>query len=82
MIALSVHACFEGIALGLSPTFIATLDIIMAIVIHKGAAASALGISLVKTFPEDFSLVRKLVLVFALATPVGVTIGILASGAG
>ena len=82
MIALSVHACFEGIALGLQTTMISTLNIVLAVVIHKGAASSALGISLVKTFPDEFGLVRKLVFIFSMATPIGVTIGILASGAG
>lgn len=58
MIALSVHACFEGLALGLQRSFVDTLNIMIAIVIHKGAASSALGISLVKVFPNDFKLVR------------------------
>jgi zinc transporter 1/2/3 len=55
---------------------------VIAILVHKGAAASSLGVSLVKTFPKDFTLVRTLVLIFSLATPVGVVIGILCSGAG
>jgi len=82
MIALSVHATFEGLALGLQSTMLSVLDIVLAIGIHKGAASSALGISLVKTFPNDFGLVRKLVFVFSMATPVGIVIGILVSGAG
>lgn len=59
-----------------------TMNIIIAIVVHKGAASSALGISLVKTFPNDFRLVRQLVFIFSLATPLGVAIGIAASSAG
>lgn len=82
MIALSVHATFEGIALGLQATMGQTLNIVVAVIIHKGAASSALGISLVKTFPNDFKLVRQLIFLFSLATPIGVTIGILAAGAG
>jgi hypothetical protein len=58
------------------------LSIVLAIGIHKGAAAGALGISLVKTFPKDFGLVRKLLFVFSIATPLGIAIGIVASGAG
>lgn len=77
MIALSVHSIFEGMALGLTSDFNDTLNIAIAIVIHKGAAASSLGISLVKTFPNDFSLCRWLVFCFACATPFGVAIGIL-----
>lgn len=82
MIALSIHAIFEGIALGLQSGFLLALDIVVAIAIHKGAAASALGISLVKTFPNDFGLVKKLVFLFSCASPLGIIIGILASGAG
>ena len=82
MIALSVHAAFEGLALGLQTQMIDVLNIVLAIGIHKGAAASALGISLVKNFPNDFGQVRKLLFVFSMATPIGIIIGILASSAG
>lgn len=82
MIALSVHATFEGVALGLQTNLLATFNIVLAILIHKGAASSALGISLVKTFPNDFRLVRQLVFLFSIATPIGVVIGILATSAG
>lgn len=82
MIALSTHATFEGIALGLQTEMNSCLSIVIAILVHKGAAGCALGVSLVKTFPKDFTLVRTLVLLFALATPIGVIIGILCSGAG
>lgn len=58
------------------------MDIVIAIVVHKGAAGSALGIALVKNFPDDFRLVRQLVFLFAIATPVGVVIGMLCSNAG
>ena len=53
----------------------------LAILIHKGAASSALGISLVKSFPDDFRLVRWLIFTFSIATPLGIAIGI-ASGNG
>jgi len=58
MIALCIHATFEGIATGLQPDWGTTMEMIIAIVVHKGAAGSALGISLVKNFPNDFTLVR------------------------
>ena len=82
MIALSVHSIFEGLALGLSHSLGNVLDMALAIIIHKGAAGSSLGISLVKTFPDDFGLCRKLVTLFALATPTGVLLGILIANAG
>ena len=77
MIALSVHAFFEGLALGLTTDLKDTVNIIIAICIHKGAAGSSLGISLVKTFPDDFRLCRWLVFTFALASPLGVALGII-----
>ncbi len=82
MISLSIHSIFEGIALGLQPHMLETLNFALAIAVHKGTASSALGVSLVKAFPNDFKLVRKLVVVFALATPIGVVIGIMAVSAG
>jgi len=75
MIALSVHSIFEGIAVGITRDLQDVATLVLAIAIHKGAAASALGISLVKTFPDDFKLCRWLVFTFALATPVGIIIG-------
>ena len=50
--------------------------------VHKGAAGSSLGISLVKTFPDNFKLCRWLVLTFSLATPLGVGIGMAVVNAG
>jgi zinc transporter 1/2/3 len=55
---------------------------VIAILIHKGAAGSSLGISLVKTFPDNFRLCRQLVGIFAIATPLGVAIGMIVANAG
>ena len=82
MIALSVHSMFEGLALGLQSTMSSVTNMVIAICIHKGAAASSLGISLVKTFPNDFKLCRWLVFTFSMATPVGVGIGMAVAEAG
>ena len=79
MLALSVHSIFEGMAVGLASTVPEAFNMMLAIVIHKGAAGSSLGISLVKTFPDDFKLVRTLVFLFACATPLGVFLGMLIS---
>ena len=75
MIALSVHSFFEGLACGLAMNLVSVLNICLAIGIHKSAAGSSLGISLVKTFPDDFKLVRWLVFTFSIATPLGIAIG-------
>ena len=82
MIALSVHSIFEGLALGLQSDLASVTNIVIAICIHKGAASSSLGISLVKTFPENFRLCRQLVFCFSCATPLGVVIGMLVANAG
>ena len=82
MIALSVHSIFEGLAVGLSKTEKDVMDMVIAILIHKGAAGSSLGISLVKTFPNDFKLCRWLILTFSMATPLGVIIGMCVLNAG
>ena len=75
MIALSVHSAFEGLACGLAMNLTSVLNIILAIGIHKSAAASSLGISLVKSFPNDFKLVRWLIFTFSVATPLGIALG-------
>ena len=82
MIALSVHSIFEGLAVGLSKNEHDVLISAIAILVHKGAAGSSLGISLVKTFPDNFKLCRWLVLTFSLATPLGVGIGMAVVNAG
>lgn len=82
MIALSVHSIFEGLALGLQTNEGSVINIVIAILVHKGAASSSLGISLVKTFPDNFRLCRQLVAVFAIATPLGVGIGMAVVNAG
>ena len=73
MITLCVHATFEGTATGLQKDWGMTMEMINAIVVHKGAARSALGITLVKSFPRDFTLVRQFVFIFACANPLGTT---------
>ena len=77
MIALSVHSCFEGLACGLTSDLQGCLNIMLAICIHKCAAGSSLGISLVKTFPNDLKTVRWLIFVFSCGTPLGVVLGMI-----
>ena len=82
MIALSVHSIFEGLALGLQLNEAQVINIVIAILVHKGAAGSSLGISLVKTFPTNFRLCRQMIVIFSLATPLGVLIGMAIANAG
>jgi zinc transporter 1/2/3 len=49
MIALSVHAIFEGIALGLLPGMNETVNLVISIVIHKFAEAMSISIAMQKS---------------------------------
>ena len=75
MLALSVHSFFEGLACGLQMNLSQCLNIVIAIGVHKSIAGSSLGIALVRTFPNDFSTVRWCIFIFAMASPVGIFIG-------
>ena len=78
LIALSTHAFFEGIALGLIKDMGPALNIMVGLLIHKTAASMSLGISISKNFEnQDLSRGYLLLLSFALATPIGIAIGLL-----
>ena len=78
MIALSTHSFFEGLAVGLATDEGSLINIVVAIAVHKSAAAVSLGISLVKTFPNNFSLCRWLIFMFSIASPLGIAVGMVA----
>ena len=82
MMALSVHSFFEGLACGLQMNLTACLNIVIAIGVHKGIAGSSLGIALVRTFPEDFTTVRWCIFIFAMASPVGIILGMILNSQG
>jgi solute carrier family 39 (zinc transporter), member 1/2/3 len=78
---LSTHAIFEGIALGLTNDLASTINIILALVIHKSAASMSLGISIFKNFSdEDHKKGMMLLIIFALATPIGIAGGLIMLG--
>jgi len=79
VLALSMHAIFEGIALGLTKEFSAMVNIMLALLCHKMAASMSLGSSIAKNFVVNDEK-RKgifLLVIFALATPSGIIIGLL-----
>lgn len=78
VLALSMHAIFEGIALGLTQEFSATLNIMLALMCHKVPAAMSLGSSITKNFGEGHEKKKGifLLIIFALATPIGITTGL------
>lgn len=49
MIALSVHAMFEGIALGLSKNVPALINFTISILLHKFAEAMSISIAMQKS---------------------------------
>ncbi len=72
-----MHAILEGIALGLTKDFAATLNIMLALILHKPAAALSLGVSITKNFVENNEAKKGILMltVFALATPIGIMLG-------
>lgn len=73
--ALSVHSFLAGLVLGAEPELAGALVIFLAILAHKTTAGFALGVSLVRN-----RMARKrawqLLALFALATPVGILVGL------
>ena len=81
LIALSVHGIFEGIALGVMNTIKECSILFSAIILHKWAAAFALGISFYKS-GTDTDLFIKMIIIFTSFGPLGIIIGMIFSDAG
>jgi len=79
ILALSVHACFEGIALGLQKNVSKILYMFLAISFHKWVESLSIGINLSKS-NIDKNYFLKFIILFSLMTPLGIIIGILFSG--
>jgi zinc transporter 1/2/3 len=79
MIALSTHAVFEGIAVGLVKDLPDLWTYVIAIFLHKWAAAMSLGISMSKNFKDETTTMYILLLIFSFATPLGISIGMAVS---
>jgi len=79
MVALSVHAIFEGIALGLLPELKEEMNLMISIVIHKVAEGMSICIAMQKS-GMPFKQVFLFLSIFASATPLGTLMGILLSG--
>lgn len=76
LIALSAHSIFAGIALGTSGQTADIIAVLIAIAAHKGTEAFALGVTLTGS-SYSLQTVRRLIILFALMTPVGVIIGLI-----
>lgn len=71
---LSIHSVIAGISLGAERTLAGASIIFIAIIGHKGTAAFALGVSLLRARVARAQMVRLIVL-FSSMTPLGVLIG-------
>lgn len=80
MIALSMHALFEGIAFGLMNNLPNAVNLMLSILIHKFAEAMSISIALQKSFGE-FRQLLKFIILFAFATPVGTSLGLILNDA-
>ena len=75
VIAVGVHAIFEGLALGLMKDFGGFIGFFMAIIFHKWAECFAVGISFLKNNVPKLNTIVSLT-IFSALTPLGVIIGI------
>lgn len=73
-LVLSVHSVIAGIALGTEQTMGLVLVILIAVAVHKGSAAFALGVSLFRGGVPRARLL-KIICFFCCMTPLGVVIG-------
>ena len=74
--ALSIHALFEGLAVGLFQNVDSMVELLGALIIHKCILAFSIGINLVQhSFPP--SMIIKSALLFSVMSPVGLGFGIL-----
>ena len=76
--ALSFHSVFEGIAIGLQDKSADLLNIFMAVMVHKALMAFSLGLNMTQSNLSSRNFIVSSV-VFSLASPLGVMVGILMS---
>ena len=80
MIALSVHAIFEGLALGLMTEIKPFINLMVSIFVHKFAEAMSISIAMQKSGFE-FKKLFWFMFLFSFATPLGCSIGLALSDA-
>lgn len=74
MLVLSLHSIITGIALGTESRVVQAAILLIAVLAHKGTAAFALGISMLRSHMSGPRM-RALVVCFACMTPLGVILG-------
>jgi zinc transporter 1/2/3 len=79
VVALSTHSVLAGFALGADSDAHGALLTFLAIIVHKSTAGLALGLALLAAATPPRRALR-LVLAFALMTPAGIVLGVVAGG--
>lgn len=79
LLALSFHSVFEGVAIGLQDNSGQFFSIVIAVMVHKVVMAFSLGLNIAQS---DLNLKKFLIstVIFSLASPLGVGVGILMMG--
>lgn len=76
LLALSLHAVFEGLAVGLQTTKNGVIQIFSALVLHKCILGFSLGLNLVQSRLSRGACLRG-AFVFSIMSPIGIAIGII-----
>nr|XP_002734196.1 PREDICTED: zinc transporter ZIP1-like [Saccoglossus kowalevskii] len=80
LLALSLHSIFEGMAVGLQSDVSSTLELFIAIALHKGVVAFSFSLNLIQSKLSKVAMVMSII-TFAVMSPIGVAIGMAASAA-
>ncbi|XP_060031331.1 zinc transporter ZIP2 isoform X2 [Erinaceus europaeus] len=75
LLSLSFHSVFEGLAVGLQPTVVATVQLCLAVLAHKGLVVFGVGMRLMQLGTRSRWAVLS-ILSLALMSPLGLTLGI------
>ena len=74
MIALSFHSVFEGVVIDLQQDLGALVDLLVAVIAHKASMAFFLGLNLAQARLKFLRFAIS-VMIFSLASPIGMVIG-------
>lgn len=74
ILVLSIHSIIAGIALGTESKVVLSIAIFIALISHKGSAAFALGVSLIRADIQKRR-IKKILVFFSFATPIGIVLG-------
>ncbi|XP_070569449.1 zinc transporter ZIP1-like [Ptychodera flava] len=78
LLALSLHSVFEGMAIGLQSDVAGTMELFLAIALHKGIVAFSFSLNLIQSKLSKCGMIMS-VITFAIMSPIGVAIGMIVS---